>query len=322
MRAADERSILAGSWHVLSTSQPTSLSALRLDSHGHLDARVAVDIEGARHLLVPTSLASRPWSQVDSPLKDAVRDLVFGPSSANYLDVRCTDQALFDVFDELVLDVLDAAADAMDVGAAVDAALVRWRALFHAVSGTGFGRERRFGLFAELLVLEAAAATIGPDAVRCWTGPSQQSHDFEMSNACLEVKAVGSASKAITVHGFGQLEEHHGRPLHLLVYTLVESPDGRTIEQVITSIESIVGGGALRENLSRVGYVPSTTERLAVDRAFVVTVDARVPVLSDRTVAALPRSAVRRVDYDLLLSTLENVKSDSSTSAIIAGAVR
>ncbi|NMF28497.1 PD-(D/E)XK motif protein [Cellulosimicrobium aquatile] len=322
MRAADERSALAGSWHVLSTSEPTSLAALRLDSHGDLDARVAVDNEGARHLLVPTSLASRPWSQVDSPLKDAVRDLVFGPSSANYLDVRCTDPALFDVFDELVLDVLDAAADATDVGEAVDAALARWRALFRAVSGTGIGRERRFGLFAELLVLEAAVATSGPNAVRCWTGPSQQSHDFEMPNACIEVKAAGSSSQAITVHGFGQLEEHDGRPLHLLVYTLVESPDGRTLEQVITSIESVVGNGALREHLSRLGYVPPSSERLAVDRAFVVTVDARVPVLSDRTVDALPRSAVRRVEYDLSLCALERVKSDISTSAVIAAAVQ
>ncbi len=318
---SDGRQLLAGSWHAFGDSPPVSMSSLPLERYDNLGARIAVDPDRNRHLLVPTGLARRAWTEIASPVRDCVRTLTFGDSTRAYLDVRCDESQLFDVFDELIVDVLDAVSDAPDPGESVDVALARWRAMFRAIAGTRFGRARRFGLFAELLVLERAVAISGSDALKHWTGPSGGSHDFELPRACLEVKAAGAESAYITIHGFAQLDQDRDVPLDLVVYILAESAGGRTIGELISAIEVELGSGALQAHLGMLGYGTSTLDdRLSVIDSFAVRVDERIPALSSRTVAAGVREQIRRVDYDLSVADLSLLKDARSTAAVVSGA--
>lgn len=317
----DGRQLLAGSWHAFGESPQVSMSSLLLERYDNLGARIAVDPDRNRHLLVPTGLARRAWAEIASPVRDCVRTLTFGDSTRAYLDVRCDESQLFDVFDELIVDVLDAALDAPDPGESVDATLARWRAMFRAISGINFGRARRFGLFAELLVLEQALQNSGPGALKSWTGPSSGSHDFEFPQACVEVKAAGIESGTITIHGFAQLDEHRDVPLDLVVYILAESVGGRTIGELVSAIEAELGSGALQVHLAKLGYSTSALDdRLSVIDSFAVRIDGSVPALSSRTVPVGVRDQIRRVDYDLSIADLSLLRDARSTAVVVSGA--
>lgn len=318
---SDDRQLLAGSWHAFGDSPTASMSSLLLERYHNLGARIAIDRDRNRHLLVPTGLEVRAWTEIASPVRDCVRSLSFGDSMRPYLDVRCDESQLFDVFDELIIDVLDAVVDVTDPGASVDVALARWRAMFRAISGSKFGRARRFGLFAELLVLEQAIINLGSEAVECWTGPSGGSHDFEFPRGCLEVKAAGADSANITIHGFAQLDQDRDVPLDLMIFVLAESAEGRTIGEVVSAIEATLGSGALQVHLAMLGYGTSTLDdRLSVIDSFSVRIDASIPALSSRTVAAGVRDRIRRVDYDLQVADLSLLKDSRSTAAVVSGA--
>lgn len=313
--------LLAGSWHAFGNSPPAGMSSLLLKRYDDLGARIAVDPDRNRHLLVPTGLAHRGWTEIASPVRDCVRTLTFGKSTRTYLDVSCDASQLFDVFDELIVDVLDAASGAPDPGESVDVALARWRAMFRAIAGSKFGRARRFGLFAELLVLEQALSNSGPDALNCWTGPSGGSHDFEFPWACIEVKAAGVESASITIHGFAQMDQHRDVPLDLMVYILAESSGGRTIGELVSAIEAELGRGALQVHLARLGYGISTLDdRLSVVDSFAVRIDESIPALSSRTVSVEVRDQIRRVDYDLSVADLGLLRDARSTAAVVSGA--
>lgn len=316
---ADSGRVLAGTWSALGSNAVRQMAAIPVPVPIQVGARLALDADGARHLLIPTALPERGWSQFDSPLRDAVRTLVFGEHTDIYLDVRCTDAGLFEVFDELILDVLAAGAGTSDAGASIDDALQRWRAMFRAMASGGFGRERRFGLFAELQVLELCAGAVGPDVIPMWAGPLGNAHDFELPNGCLEVKAVGASSTSVKIHGFAQLEQDREVDLHLLVYLLAESQTGRTLSELIASVEKQTGKGSLTAALNRIGYSPSVPDdRLGVIDTFVVRIDSRVPALNRVTVPAHVRDGIGNVEYELSLSLLDSLQEPVATSVAVA----
>ncbi|MEN0083642.1 MAG: PD-(D/E)XK motif protein [Leifsonia sp.] len=322
MSALDQRHQLAAAWYVLASASPRPIASIALP-FGNSDVRIAIDSDGARHLLFPTALPTRPWSQFSSPLRDCVRKLAFAAASSLYLDVSCSDAELFSVFDELVLDILSVvSATDPDPGAKADEALHHWRLMFSAASSARFGKEKQFGLFAELSVLEAGVALRGIEVVDAWVGPDGSAHDFELKNACIEVKAASVAASTITVHGFGQLMPELDKPLVLAVYTLIESADGRTIRELITSIESATSAGILDASLARLGYTTSVLDdRLAIADSFGVFVDETVPALTSETVRTPLTRTIPRVQYDVDVDGLRTLMSPYPLAKIIAEAV-
>ncbi|MDN4614576.1 PD-(D/E)XK motif protein [Leifsonia sp. F6_8S_P_1B] len=312
------RGLLAGSWEALASSRSAEMASLPLEALHEIGVRIAIDSDRSRHLLVPTGIPTRPWNQIDSPLRESVRSLAFaGAHGKRYLDVRCSNATLFDLFDELIIGVLGRARSAGDVGAAVDSSLSEWRAMFRAAALVGFGRNQRFGLFAELLTLQASAESLGASAAKYWTGPSGLSHDFELPGGCIEVKGASTSSNSVTIHGLEQLAAHDERPLALLVYRLGESEEGSTIRQLISDIESRCGSGALDNALAAVGFTKTTPdERLVVVDAFVVEVDDRIPRLE----AAV--GGITRAEYDVSIDALRAIMKPSAPSAAIAKAAR
>jgi hypothetical protein len=179
-----------------------------------------------------------------------------------------------------------------------------------------FLRERRagltpnetVGLLGELLVLERLQAA-GVIDLACWTAPDDALHDFLLHGHALEVKAsLGSVSQ-IHISKLDQLDATGLRHLDLIHLRLVETPDGRSLSDVIANIERTLPTERSRREFEnailRRGLTPDDLAARSVPRvdtrsfsAFAVTTD--FPRLTRTTVPA----AVHDAQYSLELRAI------------------
>lgn len=107
----------------------------------------------------------------------------------------------------------------------------------------GLDTQKRLGLLGELgAMLSIAAAYDWTTAVRSWTGPEGEEHDFGLPDLDLEVKTTATETRRHTIHGFGQLEAKPGRPLWFMSIQLTRGGTaGRTLAECVQSVRSAVG---------------------------------------------------------------------------------
>lgn len=299
------KGVLAGSWQVLSPPKGHGMTFLPMPDMVVSDVHLALDAEGFRHLLVPTRVNARTRPQEDSPLDDTIRTYRIGHSSGTYLDLRCTRAELYDVFDELILDVLGAAQGATDLGAAVDDALVRWRTMFRAVQQVSLGLTQQHGLFAELSILERLVDINAREALSWWRGPFREPHDFALPRADVEVKAVSPSSREVVFHGLAQLQPSGDRPLAVALLEVVEAQNGRRLDELAASLEVTLGAGALDAHLAASGYPRALrTARFAVTNASFLHVRADFPAITAATLGQERSSSIQRIEYAVKRSAL------------------
>ncbi|MFF0413483.1 PD-(D/E)XK motif protein [Kitasatospora sp. NPDC004745] len=236
--------------HVLRTSALPVTTA-----HGPLLA--AVDAGGMRHLLIPLATRQRLSAGMASgSLRILERPLEDDESYGRFADIACTSRELDDVFTALCRDVLLAlAADGERPYRTARAVVERWRRLF---SG---GRrvltdEQAVGLFGELLVL-IGLLELDPGAVRHWTGPEGERHDFTDGRLAVEVKTSATASerRLFQVHGLDQLEPPKDGELFLAWNRLQPDPGGRTLDELVAHARDLCDDeAAFLTKLAAVGY--------------------------------------------------------------------
>lgn len=316
---------LRGGWAVLKPPADDEYSSFPLDALDAVDVRLALDRDGGRHLLVQIDGEPSPPAAINSPLVERVWSLTFGGRRRTYLDVTCQNSGLWEVFDELVVDVLDVAHAAQEPGAAVKEALESWRALFKTGFIRGLSRERRFGLFAELVVLLEAVELASSGEVSSWVGPDGAPHDFEFASSCVEVKAVGISSATTRIHGLGQMEPHDPKPLDLVVLTVVESREEG--QQIGSLIERLVQAGvdpsALRTGLSQSGWTDDSAfdEPLAVSNVLHVQVGSDTPRITSRMLLGGAPDGVSDIGYDIALDVLAQRGTGKTLRSVVAMAV-
>ncbi|MBP1300779.1 PD-(D/E)XK motif protein [Curtobacterium sp. 1310] len=275
-------STLARGWAVLVPPSSAELSSFVLSSEaGESGPRAAVDKEGHRHLLVPhRDDASVLVVEPNSALTTSSRSLTFGFGPMDYVDVACRDSSLRREFDQICADILEAFDEDGAGRAAERSAQVvgRWRRLLRTVRSRGLSPEQRVGLFAELNVLRALASEGLADADN-WTGPEAAPHDFEFASASIEVKGVGADADHIVIHGFDQLDEVDGKPLHLVVAGVYEDAGGERLADVLAEAEAAIAApGTVRAKVDRLGYRSEDDDiRLSFGQLFIAQVTADFP---------------------------------------------
>ncbi len=204
-------------------------------------ARLAVDADGHRHVLVPRPTFAKEGRLVRTGGVDVtVRHLV-GENDAPvvYLDLTCTRPDLQEIFTALAADVCEhlAGATAEPQGVILDV-LARWRALLE-VGADAWTRARCAGLFAELSVV-GRLLELDAGAVDWWSGPLGEAHDVRGPGGAIEVKATaGREGRKVRIHGINQLESPVDGPLFLAWMRLVEDADeGMTMRQRIDQVRS------------------------------------------------------------------------------------
>ncbi|GIF96588.1 PD-(D/E)XK motif protein [Catellatospora citrea] len=324
----DDMSVLERAWAVLSRPRSRELESFPLDvTCGDEPCRVALDVAGVRHLLVPVGDETVPVDPKPATLALGVRKIQFGGRVVAYVDVSCTDTDLFAEFDEVVEDVLEAVAGSPQPAAAAVAAVGRWRRLLRSRLMRGLSRQAKIGLFAELTVLSALVAADPAFPVQSWRGPLGEPHDFEASRHCLEVKGLGADADGVVIHGLDQLDAHDGRGLDLVLMRVVDDPDGRSVGDLVEHLRAAVGSRAdLRLRLGAAGWQEQPDrpdpDSFSVGEVLRIRVGSETPRLvpSSLTAGALPQG-VAGLSYRLDLAELLALVDGASLAEIAKEAV-
>ena len=136
-------------------------------------------------------------------------------SGSNYLEVSVEQPALRRPFFFLALAIRDLLEDGTYTPyQALLRALADNRALL--VAAEMLSEVELVGLFGELWFLNQLLDCRGPSAVRAWTGPQEQPHDFRFGDTEVEVKTTRSARRVHTINGLAQLSPAVSCSLFLL----------------------------------------------------------------------------------------------------------
>lgn len=302
--AVDWRSELRRSWASIGAGDDLkrALTALVV-AHASDDRpiRVGIDAMGRRCLLVAVTESDSPVPPtLDSALSLGVEPLVFGGDTTRQMVVGCGRPDLFDLFDELLVGVLEEASSSARPASAVASAVDRWRELLRARSALGLHLLQEMGLFGEVRVFEMIVEALGAQPIEIWRGPLNEPQDFVLSDRFVEVKSCGPAQTSVTIHGLEQLSLADGLPGLLTILEVFEAPTGRSIEDVVTSLEHRgVPSVALRERLLEVGWASEKQPRRWEMGEVLVARVADIPRLTpERIVGGVP-PGVSRVEYHL-----------------------
>ena len=165
--------------------------------------------------------------------------------------IRLTDREQRDIFLRFCRDIVDSTILAVTEEQAVERFLARtwrWHRLLQGGRESRLSDEEQKGLIGELLVLERHLLPIldATDAVRCWTGPLDAPHDFEISRVHVEAKAHGSSVPRITISTELQLESSNVDTLFLHVTEVVSAVEGTanacTLNDIAKRARSMIAG--------------------------------------------------------------------------------
>jgi hypothetical protein len=262
------------SWTALASGPGSgggNVSTLALNQKiGGIPILIGADIDGDRHLLVPTPTG--PVAEDASSGAVQIQELELGsPVPVRYTDVVCRSQRLADVFDDLVIAILRSLAsgreDASDACAEV---LGQWRSLLRPPERQPLNVKQMAGLAAELQVAIELLARDPSRRLDVWRGPGQVRHDFRRAGYAIEVKAsISEGDPRTEIHGLRQLDAPDGGSLHLIWIRLERVPEGEvTVAGLVEDLRRLIGGGSpsLYQRLSEAGWRPeSASERVAFE---------------------------------------------------------
>ncbi len=325
----DELSLLERAWAVLTAPSAGTFSSFPLDvSFRDARCRVAVDDAGIRHVLIPIGREMIEPDMQSSVLGLDVRRLTFGDGDTRYVDLSCGERDLFKEFDDVVADVLETAQAAERPGAAVVRSVNRWRRLFRSQMHRGLAAQARLGLFAELTVLSTLLDVQPQLSVDIWRGPLRAPHDFEAPSTCIEVKAVGPETEQVRIHGLHQLDTHDGRPLDLVLLTVVPDDEGITITQLVSQLKQRVDSPAdLDVRLAAAGWPEPPechdSETFVVGAVRGIPVHADVPRIVPQSFASgAPSDGVDALRYSVTLASLLPFATQTSLADVAREAGR
>lgn len=226
-------------------------------------------VDGTSSIAVPVG---RDWLQAyDRQSQRTALKMVatstFHRAGTDYIQVTLSDQKLLRTFGDFVDNLLEALerCGTEDPGAVTVRLLSESRQLFCAAGTAVPGNEAQVGLLLELETLRALYDTVGTDALRRWTGPDNERHDFELEEASLECKATLSRENlAVTIHGAHQLDSMGDKPLVLLVRKYERTLDGGTsLPDMIREIAELPGINTdeLARRLAEAGLSPEILEK-------------------------------------------------------------
>ncbi|MFJ9536426.1 PD-(D/E)XK motif protein [Streptomyces sp. NPDC101225] len=263
------RKLVEERWTALAAEEVSGERRLRISelsaSGGGEPLALAADHEGHRHLLVPIDPHRKVRRGTDGPvLRLYKRALEDDETYQTYADLACLHSDFADLFAELCVDVLSAAAALPhNPVKALYQVLDRWKALFR-IQGAPLGPEQLAGLFGELSVLHRLLG-LDSSAHRLWRGPEGYRHDFTAGTIAVEVKAATvDEGRRPRIHGLDQLEAPEGGTLCLAWFRLQRATGNNAGTSVVDLVKQASrlcdDEAALLDLLAAVGYRSQDSE--------------------------------------------------------------
>lgn len=300
---------LLHTWPVLRPTGSAEFATSVIQLGAERRVRLAVDNHATRHLLIPTGEEELQVDPVEGVLTVGTRTDSFSGSRIRHLDIGCRRVDLFDVFDELVCEVLSAIEGTTRSPTTTALEVIdKWRTLLTARGGRLLTLPRQVALFAELTVLDILAE-VSELHSSWWRGPLREPHDIVGPSAAIEVKAVGAASSEVEIHGAHQLDPP-GMPLALVLIETTEVADGRTVSDLARSfLNRASDAGLARRLLAQAGWCPADadayTTRFAANQIVHIEVSAEIPrVVPELFVAGDLPTGVVSMNYSVAVDAL------------------
>ena len=174
-----------------------------------------------------------------------------GDGATERIVIRLTDWEQRDIFLRFCRDIVEATVLAKTEEQAVERFLTRtwrWHRLLQGRRNKRLGDEEQRGLIGELVVIERHVLPVlgALTAVRCWTGPLDAPHDFEISHIHVEAKVRGSATPRVMISSEHQLDSSSGGTLFLHVTEITTGAEGMagafTLSDMASRIRSLMVG--------------------------------------------------------------------------------
>ncbi|MFZ6746480.1 PD-(D/E)XK motif protein [Undibacterium sp. JH2W] len=243
-----------------------------------LSAEVSLNIlvavratDNAPCLILQTSVAPHALFELGG-----MRFQLISDDTGTLLVLSLEDDSRRDLFSTICADVVAAASQEDDIEA-LDQFLARldaWRQFLRDCR-SGLSRSDTIGLIGELLVLEQLLS-ISSKHLSTWQAPNDGLHDFHRDGHALEAKTSLGPASSITISKLDQLDTSGLRRLDLLNVRLIEAPEGRSLQNIITTIaERLPDEGARRtfkNALLRRGLMPDDNAALLTPKVELRTI--------------------------------------------------
>lgn len=308
-------SLTGETWRALPTRSGV-FAELAAEAVSGIDgAFIAVDHDGARHILLAADHEMEPVSDERSRgIRVRTRLLsVQQQPERLFVDLICptiTGQDLFNLVGSAVIEQVELG---VEPNAAVRTTLGRWRRFWSGVPTSGLTDEELRGLFGELWFLCIWLLPHGVGHVRHWIGPTGARNDFAWPDVAIEAKASTSVRGHVhRINGVDQLDPPEDGELFVFSLRMREEPTAsNSIVTLIASITGTIGTDdtaldAFESRLAQAGYSPLDADRYAEARFRVISehlfrVGEGFPRLSAESFAGELPAGIERIEYEINL---------------------
>lgn len=215
-------------------------------------------------LLLPVAIQdSFEVNQISQLISLRTLTLSHKGKNLRFLEIRCDDEHLTEVFARVVSDILRRIESGVTGLKAVDEALIEFRKLLNRQHFRAINEMTVVGLIGELLTL-VEVLRIDSRSVAAWHGPDSDRHDFRAGSVAIEVKtSLGADGNRIHVNGIRQLECAEGDDLYIRHVRIEPDPDGELSvpDLVAEAAALIVDRPVFDEKLDKLGYSADCAER-------------------------------------------------------------
>lgn len=315
MPSDEWRDLVQVAWADLAQAEPVDggLQTMHLPAGPPGAMRLHHSDEGHRHLFVRSDEPTQDPIPGGAALSCSSVALTFDGVTEQLLDIACTDQTLFEVFDDLIVSIIAETSRTGDAATAARTTLVRWRDLMRARTER-LSHQREMGLFGELKVLEVVHGDSGPIDPAVWLGPTREAKDIIFdAHSWVEVKAIGPGSEVLTINGLDQLEDLEGHEGALAVLVVVEAPDdGETIADLVDRLKIRMDDNAanrFEDLLLTAGWARPPDERSWIVEEWIVVPAGSCPRLGPAVILGGVPAGLSRLRYDIEVPLLRSRSS-------------
>jgi hypothetical protein len=286
------------------------------------DVRLAISNGKFCAVLLPVAISESVEPDQISQLI-SVRPVTLGleGKAVRFLEARCEEEQLNEVFAKVVSDVLSRIESGAGVHKAVDEALREFRRLLHKQRVSSKDKKTIVGLIGELLTL-IEVLKVNTSGLRGWHGPDSDRQDFRAGPVTIEVKtSQGADGNKIHINGMRQLEAGNESTLLIRHVRIEPNPDGElSVPDLVSEAAALLPDQSLLdEKLEKLGYTADACESWQSHRYSHVG-SAAYEVLSGfpRLIPSLldvkwPIAGVSAVTYEVDLGAASKFKVDDTT---------
>jgi putative PD-(D/E)XK family protein DUF4420 len=186
----------------------------------------------------------------------------------SFIDIRCDLVGYLEEFTEVIKEITRNILENNEKPSEVVIRTIRnWKSFWANKNILLLSEEQLIGLMCELKVLQRLILIHNSNALRSWTGPLLEKHDFIFTDWCFEVKGTRTIEIVHTINGIDQLKPPSNKKLGFISFLIsyAGSDNSITLPSIIEDIKSSLGTRPelviqFNDLLAETGYSPMHDE--------------------------------------------------------------